>query len=126
MTSKKINEGEIAPLRIASLPTRPTAPAAFGGKGYTSVEMKAAFDKLPLLIIERFNSLIDDIESGEILKSIPTSELAEIETLFSLITGIKSGELANALTVLGSPLATVIAQILSDISEIKKKVGMEE
>ncbi len=61
MTTQKIKNEEIEDMKISSLPTRPNASSAFGGKGYNSSEMKAAFDKLPLFIIERFNKLIDDI-----------------------------------------------------------------
>ncbi|MBQ7314885.1 MAG: hypothetical protein IJW83_02640 [Clostridia bacterium] len=57
----KILPSEIADIKIASLPTRPTAPTSFGGKGYTASDMKAAFDRLPLFIIERLNALIDDV-----------------------------------------------------------------
>ena len=63
MNATKILNSEIESLKISSLPARPTAPTAFGGKGYTSKEMKEAFDKLPLFIIERFNRLIEDITS---------------------------------------------------------------
>ena len=61
MKTTKIIEDEIKDLKVASLPTRPTADSAFGGKGYSASDMKAAFDKLPLFIISRFNSLLEDI-----------------------------------------------------------------
>ena len=70
MTAKKILEGEIENLKISSLPTRPTAPIAFGGKGYTTKEMKEAFDRLPLLVIERYNSLLNDISDGSLAEEI--------------------------------------------------------
>lgn len=63
MTTQKITDAEIASLRIAALPTRPTAPSAFGGRGYTAEEMKAAFDRLPLFIIQRLNALIDEMDA---------------------------------------------------------------
>jgi|GEM_PF-6133517 len=61
MNTKKILSGEIAQLRVASLPTRPTASADVGGRGYTSTQMKEAFDRLPLFIIDRLNGLIDEL-----------------------------------------------------------------
>ena len=61
MNTEKITDSEIEQLKVASLPSRPTAPPSFGGRGYTAKEMKEAFDKLPLFIIGRLNSLIDDI-----------------------------------------------------------------
>ena len=66
MKAKHITESEMQPLRIASLPTRPTAPSSFGGKGYTSTQMKEAFDLLPSLIASRYNDLLDDIGDGAV------------------------------------------------------------
>ncbi len=65
MQSKQISDSEISSLKIASLPTRPTAPEAYGGGGMTASDMKNAFDRLPLFIIEKFNLLIEDIEALE-------------------------------------------------------------
>lgn len=84
MITKKISDSEIESLKVASLPTRPTAPTAFGGKGYTAAQMKAAFDRLPLRILEEFNSLIGEIESGAL-----TEELAKKEPLATLIYDVK-------------------------------------
>ena len=63
MKTTKITNGDISDKTVSSLPTRPTAPRAFGGIGYTANDMKEAFDKLPLYIIDKFNSLIDDISA---------------------------------------------------------------
>ena len=96
MLTNKITESEIQPLSIASLPTRPTAPTAFGGRGYSSVEMKECFDKLPRLIIERLNLLIDEIDSGliqDLALSIKTG-LSETHTLADFLREFQSGELA--------------------------------
>ena len=83
MNTKKITDSEIESLKVASLPTRPTAPTAFGGKGYTATEMKQAFDKLPLRIIEGFNSLIGEIENGAL-----ATQLCTAEPLLSLISDV--------------------------------------
>ncbi|MBO5879609.1 MAG: hypothetical protein J6Q68_03565 [Clostridia bacterium] len=88
MNTKKITSSEIEPLKIAALPTRPTAPTAFGGKGYTPTEMKAAFDKLPLKIIESFNTLVDDVESGALGEFLITLE--PFKTMQSDIAIIKA------------------------------------
>ena len=83
MITKKILDSEIESLKVASQPTRPTAPVAFGGKGYTATEMKAAFDKLPLRIIEEFNSLISEIENGALAE-----ELCKKEPLSSILSDV--------------------------------------
>ena len=77
MKAKKLTEAEMAPLRIASLPTRPTANSSFGGKGYTSTEMKEAFDLLPNLIAERLNALIEDALDGSLADSMVVNEGGE-------------------------------------------------
>ena len=125
MTTKKITDSEVAPLQIASLPTRPTAPTSFGGKGMTSVEMKEAFDKLPMLAISRLNELIDDVTSGRIASAIPVLGTNKLDNLEELMYGIENGDLANAITVLGTPLSTSIGKILSDIDKIKRTLGIE-
>lgn len=61
MNTEKIYQSEIADLKISSLPTCPNAPVSDGGKGLSAAEMKAAFDALPLFIVERLNSLIGDV-----------------------------------------------------------------
>lgn len=88
MTTSKISDTEIDALKVASLPTRPTAPTAFGGKGYTATEMKEAFDKLPLKIIEEFNALIDDIATGALAELLIQKE--PFKTMLSDLTRVKS------------------------------------
>ena len=94
MKTTKIADADIAKMKISSLPSRPTAPAAFGGAGYTAAQVKAAFDKLPLFIIGKLNDLIDDIYSdGEdsLAGAIPTG-ISAGHTLAALFKDIKSGE----------------------------------
>jgi hypothetical protein len=63
MKAKKIQSSDIEHILISSLPTHPTAPRSLGGRGYSASEMKEAFDKLPLYIIEHYNALIGDVHS---------------------------------------------------------------
>jgi hypothetical protein len=125
MKAKKITEGEIADLKISSLPTRPCAPTSFGGRGYTSVEMKAAFDKLPLFIVERYNALLDDI-FGEGLDSIAReikTGIAEGHTLCELCSDLADGSAAAYITVLGESLAEWAASVNAEIAELRSIVG---
>ncbi len=118
MNTKKIKDAEIADLTIASLPSRPTAPKSFGGRGFTASEMKAAFDRLPLFIIERLNRLIDDIGrlgEGSMADEVPTG-ISDGHTLGALFGDITSGRFANYLTVLGEPLCEIIMS-LKELSE---------
>ncbi len=113
MTSGKITSERIKPLQVAFLPTRPTSDYIYGGEGYSPEELKAAFDALPLYIIEVFNALIDDIKSeGEnsLAAAIPTG-ISEGHTLYDLFTDIKDGNLASYVKIGGESLSTVIARL---------------
>lgn len=119
MNTTKITDSAIENLKVASLPTRPTAPAAFGGRGYTASEMKAAFDRLPLYIIARFNSLLDDLvgeEEGSLAASLPTG-IREGQSLAGLFSDLKSGEISSYLPVGKTTLAATLAALGEDCAE---------
>lgn len=67
----EIKPSEAKTVEVASLPTRPTSSATYGGRGLTAQQMKAAYDAYPALIKERFNALIADLLSGSALADIP-------------------------------------------------------
>ena len=124
MNTKKIFADDIEDLKVSSLPSRPTAPTSFGGRGYTASQMKAAFDRLPLFIIERFNSLIDDVSTegeGSLAADIPTG-ISDGHTLAALFADLCDGELAKYLSLGELTLREYtdanderIADILSDL-----------
>ena len=88
MNTRIITDSEIESLKVASLPTRPTAPTAFGGKGYTATEMKEAFDKLPLRILQEFNLLVQEIKNGTVATMM--CQLDPLRTLISDVAAIKA------------------------------------
>lgn len=67
----EIKPSEAKAVEVASLPTRPTSSATYGGRGLTAQQMKAAYDAYPALVKERFNALIADLLSGSALEDIP-------------------------------------------------------
>lgn len=128
MKAKKILNAEISELKVSSLPNKPTAPAANGGKGYGAKEMKEAFDKLPLFIIERFNALIDDINSlGEesFAASIKTG-LKDGHTLYNLFTDVTSGEFGTYFKVFGESLVSHIINLRTKLGELEERISMLE
>lgn len=112
MTTTKITDSETASLKISSLPTRPTAPSNFGGKGYTAAQMKAAFDALPMLLVSRFNALLDDLAAAgdDSVAGVIRTGLAADHTLADLFTDIGNGNLAARLSVDGKPLTQKTAE----------------
>ena len=122
MTARKITGDEADALKIASLPTQPTAPKGLGGMGYSSQDMKAAFDRLPLLIIERFNALIDDIGrtgEGSLASAIPTG-ISDGHTLGMLMDDIKNGSLASYLFVGEVPLTLKLAELEERLAALEE------
>lgn len=120
MKVTKITNGDIADKTVASLPTRPTLPSAFGGRGLSASEVKEAFDKLPLYIVEKFNGLIDDIRGengGSIADAIPTG-IQDSHTLLELFEDIKNGSFAAYLAVEGGTLAEYLFKLRADIDAI--------
>ena len=118
MKATKILKTETDPISVSALPTRPTAPTALGGGGYSAEELRAAFDKLPLMIAERFNALLDDIESGELTAEIKTG-INSKHTLSDLFRDIKNGNLASYLMINGESLAAQIALLNLRISRME-------
>ena len=114
MNATRITQEEIAALTVASLPTHPTASTAFGGGGYSAKEIKSAFDRLPLLLADRYNSLIEDAESvgeGSLAASIPTG-IAEEHTLCDLFSDLQNGNISSYLKVGDESLYSVINRLL--------------
>ena len=122
---EKILAQDIDALRVSSLPTRPTAPSSFGGKGYTAAQMKEAFDRLPLFIIEKFNALIDAINGDgaeSVTDKIPTG-IYSGHTLSGLLSDIKDGSFASYLDVYGKSLVERIEELTGDINRLKLNGG---
>ena len=126
MNTTKILDSEIHDLKISSLPSRPTAPTAFGGKGYTSAQMKAAFDKLSLFIIKRFNMLLDDVTSegeGSLAADIPTG-ISEGHTLSSFFEDVISGELPLYLSVGEETLSEMKARLTEENASLEERIAL--
>ena len=124
MKATKINESEIADMKISALPSRPCAPSSFGGRGYTSVEMKAAFDRLPLYIIERLNTLLEDIsdEGEESVAGEIKTGISEGHTLKVLFSDLTDGSASSYIAVLGTTLAEWAAKVSEELRDIRARL----
>ena len=126
MKTQKITESEIKKKSVASLPTRPNAPHAFGGSGISANELKEAFDALPRLVCERLNSLIDEISGsdGNITDSIKTG-ISEEHTLQDMTEDIKSGAFIGYLAAPNGRVADYLLALREDINKLAIAVGIE-
>lgn len=125
MKTTTITRTEIEPMLIANLPTRPTAPTAFGGKGYTASEMKAAFDRLSIYVMDRLNMLIDDIISGDVCDSVPTG-IAGAPTLDELLNAFTSGMLPSLIRIDSSTLTAYLDKLRADVDLLLEKAGLNK
>ena len=79
-----------------SLADRPSSASLYGSGGLTPKEIKAAYDKLPKLIADHYNALIDAVHNGDFIKELKTF-IQEEHTLYDLINDISSGAMASYL-----------------------------
>ena len=85
--------------------------------------MKEAFDRLPKLIIERFNLLLSDLSDGQILSDIPTDNEV-VPTLRELIDGISNEQLSSAITVFGTSLRSFLLKLRGDVDTLIREAGI--
>ena len=88
--------------------------------------MKAAFDKLPLYIIERFNTLIDVLfEGGGDVASSIKSGLGSDHTLRDLLNDIGSGLFANYVSTGSVSLNARLISLEYRLSELEGNGGFD-
>ncbi|MBQ2718545.1 MAG: hypothetical protein IJF73_00585 [Clostridia bacterium] len=107
MNIRKITEDEVRSLWVQRLSDTPNRAGRFGTPGLTAAEIKAAYDALALRIVERYNELVDDVLSGEVMRAMPTGHGED--TLADLFDDVKSGRLAEWLTVDGVRSLSLLA-----------------
>ena len=128
MKAKKIETEDIKEMLVSSLPTRPTAPKSQGGMGYGAAQMKCAFDRLPLYLVERYNELIEDIEKlgDDSLSAVIPTGIKDSHTLSDLFRDVESGAIATYMTFLGKSLFEHISHIYSELEAINQILKREE
>lgn len=120
MTATRIMNGTKKENSVSSLPTHPTAPKAFGGLGYTSAQMKAAFDRLPHLLCDKFNALLDDIAATDdtsLAAAMPTG-ISSGHTLRQLFCDISDGSVLSYIKFEDTTLAAYIVALRNDVDKL--------
>jgi len=124
MKATKITNADIAPLRLTSLPSRPTAPKAYGGLGYTAAQMKAAFDAFPMFLANKFNALMTDITAtGEnSMAAAMKTGISSGHTLNDMFLDVKNGGFASYLDVGGRSLLAALAELETRLAALEEKL----
>ena len=108
MSIQKIKASEAAAYGVSSLPNRPSSPSLYSGNALTAEELRAAFDRLPLLVAERLNDLIEatglytEGEERDSLAALIATGLADGHSLEDLFRELESGELAHRISADGA------------------------
>ncbi len=125
MSIQKIKESELSSLGVSALPTRPSFPSLYEGRSLSASELRAAFDRLPRLIAERFNALLEsfglaDGERETLAEAIAT-ELFEGHSLADLFRDIESGALLSYLkNENGESLSSCLLSLASPMGEVRE------
>ena len=127
MSIQKIKESELRELGVSALPSRPSFPSLYEGRARSAKELREAFDRLPRLIAERFNALLDacgllDGERESLAEAIAT-ELFEGHSLADLFRDIESGAL---LSYLKNERGEDLSSLLLALASPKGGVGAGE
>lgn len=127
MPIQKITNEEILTLGVKSLPNRPSTPSLYDGNALSAEELKAAFDRLPTLIAERFNALLlstglfDEENPRESFADLIATKISSTHSLAQFFEDVQNGSLASYLALSGEEkLADVISAMRSDILLLQK------
>lgn len=112
---RKITQQEIAERAVSNMAIRPNDRSSYGAGGMSPAEVRARFDALALLIILRYNELVDEIDSGLIGGG------GDIPAFKALLDDIASGAFAGYMQVYGengelSPLQNVLNDIYGGVT----------
>lgn len=116
---EKITQSEIDKKSVASLPTRPNDPSAYGLGGLSSLKLRARFDALALLAIAKYNELVEAIgkEGADGLISMMPSGI-EGKSLSELLSEIRTGDFSGILAAYdGEGSLTNLQAIITDVYE---------
>lgn len=128
MSIQKITENELLSYGVRSLPNRPSSPTLYSGKTLSAAELKAAFDRLPTLVAERFNALLeatglfDSAHPSDRLAELIATDISPYHSLADFFEDVKNGNLALYLSADGkTALADVLSEMKADILALENR-----
>ena len=126
MAIENIKESEMMASGVSSLPTRPSTPSLYSGRVLSAAELRQAFDKLPRLIADRFNALLEATglfkaeEKYDRLSELIATELSDGHSLADFFCDVQNGNLAAYMSVDGEQT------LLSLLEEIEDRLALPE
>ncbi|MBQ7363758.1 MAG: hypothetical protein IJW48_04840, partial [Clostridia bacterium] len=117
---KKISDEQVKSGRVSSLSNTPNRTTIYG-KGISATELKGCFDKLPELLVKRFNDLLAALQSKNFSQEIPVILSDNVTNLAELVASIKNGEL---LKLIKDSDGNELSAILEKINVVRKGTGV--
>ena len=93
--AEKITQAEIDARAVSKMAIRPNDRSSYGAGGLSPSQVRARFDALALLVISRYNELVDELQGGAGGTELQT-------TVDRILADIASGELAAYMQVYGA------------------------
>ena len=128
MSIQHISQNELLTLGVSALPNRPSAPSLYSGRTLSATELKEAFDRLPKLIAERFNTLLastglfDSENPKDSFAELIATNLAPYHSLSDFFADVESGNLALYFSIDGKEsLSDVLLQMKEDILSLQNR-----
>ncbi len=124
MSIQKIKESELVSHGVTSLPSRPSLPSLYEGRPLTAKELREAFDRLPKLLAERFNELLDSFglppEGKSAIADAIATGLFEGHSLADLFADMKNGRMFTYLkNENGFSLSDLILTVASPSGKVR-------
>ena len=116
---EKITQQEINERSVSSMADRPNDRSRYGTGGLTAPQVKERFDALSLLLIARYNALIDAILDGSITDDVPTG--INGVSFADLLYGVSDGAFAGYLQAYND--AGVLSSVQSILNGIHKSIN---
>ena len=126
-----ITKQQVAANGVQALADRPNLTAQYGMSGLSAVQLKAWFDKLAMLLVDKVNEIINTLSSDEAANYIRVClDECGITSFGELVTAFTDGSFAEKVLLLfpsagaeqKQELQTVINDIAKTLSEAKEKL----
>ena len=131
---EKIEQKQIDDNSVSKLSTRPNAPSAMGGNGLNAAELRARFDALAKLAIDKINEILAYLNGDELKDGTTAPPFASLikftgdggtYTLYEVLEWLQSKDFAEKI-ILSEDGKYTLAQFYDDFNEWLAGTGFAE